>query len=516
MTFAEYNTDDNFKKPSNAMELVRLGKAENMTREGILNALSPLWKEDKKGNVKKALDYYFKDSETVTEEEPKEKQKTETPTAEPFKEEETAPTESQKFYSDATSIQDDAQNKEVEKNRKDMIDRWTNRLVNAQKMGEMQRSVDDHMVEQLPTSVWNRYKNGDFGEVGSKDAKQRFAYFVINGLGSALKAASNSFMSMAGRSPVFGDITSDYEKYQQTNLQQGLENRWNKYKTETANAMELARQGGMDEEGLENSIATISSNNRMQTAFNMMNEKQKAFTFQVLAEIGNNLGNMNDNKFVNTLFGMAAMGDSLDPKETAAMLVYRFGKDPSKVKTFINGLGFDVGDIKEIDGQVKAAGIGGTKNSAAVMKDGTVINPGLTMNDKEYEELAAQANKLSEQYYNGELTEEAFRKEYKKLEDVMKKHPIKGLSKNILSANDVIKKNNQSRLNELDSSLVELNFNVSSGAISPSDYKDQFDNLVENAKKWGATEKELKALEKKRLSTEKILKAVEKSNKKKK
>ena len=77
MTFAEYNTDENFNRPSNAMELVKLGFNEGKTREEIENSLSPLWKEDKKGNVKKALDTYFKPTE-----EPKivEEQKIETPT----------------------------------------------------------------------------------------------------------------------------------------------------------------------------------------------------------------------------------------------------------------------------------------------------------------------------------------------------------------------------------------------------------------------------------------------------
>ena len=69
MTFDEYNTDENFNKPSNAMELVRLGKEEGKTREEIANSLSPLWKEDKNGNIKKALDYHFNNNETAPKEE---------------------------------------------------------------------------------------------------------------------------------------------------------------------------------------------------------------------------------------------------------------------------------------------------------------------------------------------------------------------------------------------------------------------------------------------------------------
>ena len=65
MTFAEYNTDENFNRPSNAMELVKLGFNEGKTREEIENSLSPLWKEDKKGNVKKALDTYLNQQKSL-------------------------------------------------------------------------------------------------------------------------------------------------------------------------------------------------------------------------------------------------------------------------------------------------------------------------------------------------------------------------------------------------------------------------------------------------------------------
>ena len=98
----------------------------------------------------------------------------------------------------------------------------------------------------------------------------------------------------------------------------------------------------MSEEALTDSIATISSNNRLQSAFNQMNERQKVFALQVLGEIGDKMGNMNDAEFANTLMGMSAMGDSLDYKEAAGMLIYRFIKDPEKRNAALSELGFKV------------------------------------------------------------------------------------------------------------------------------------------------------------------------------
>ena len=71
MNFAEYNTDENFKGNSNADELVKLAFDEGKTRDEVETSLSPLWKEDKKGNVKKALDKYYTTAPKAKAEEPK-------------------------------------------------------------------------------------------------------------------------------------------------------------------------------------------------------------------------------------------------------------------------------------------------------------------------------------------------------------------------------------------------------------------------------------------------------------
>ena len=95
----------------------------------------------------------------------------------------------------------------------------------------------------------------------------------------------------------------------------------------------------------------------------------------------------------------------------------------------------------------------------------------------------------------------------------MKAHPIKGITSNIKSADKNIQEVNNLKLNELDDSFEELNKNAASGSYK--DYLEEYGNLISNAKKWGASEKMIKSLEKKKLTEDKYNKAIQKANKKK-
>jgi hypothetical protein len=248
----------------------------------------------------------------------------------------------QTFLDKNNAIANTQEDKEYARQDEELGKRWEARMKNIDKMSDSMKNIDDHLIDQLPTFMWRRYQNGEFGDVGSKDAKLRLAYFAINNVVSKLKMIANADAAARGQGTLFQNTESAYDQYQASNLAQGLENRWNKYKQETQSAMDLAKEGGMSEEKITDSIATISSNNRLQSAFNQMNERQKVFALQVLGEIGDKMGNMNDAQFANTLMGMSAMGDSLDYKEAAGMLIYRFIKDPEKRDEKLRELGYDV------------------------------------------------------------------------------------------------------------------------------------------------------------------------------
>jgi hypothetical protein len=410
---------------------------------------------------------------------------------------------------------------EYERQKEELFKRWKIRNANIDKMGDSMRKIDDKLIYQLPTFMWRRYQNGEFGEAGSTDAKLRLAYFAMNNVVSKLKTLANADAQYRGRGPVFQDTESAYDKYQKTNLEEGLSNRWNKYRQETQSAIDLAKQGGMSEESITDSIAAISSNNRLQSAFNQMNERQKVFALQVLGEIGDKMGNMNDTQFVNTLMGMSAMGDSLDVKEAAGMLVYRTIKDPKKRDEILNKMGLLTGGMG--GGLLGGLGdaLGGGKgetepNPETTLEDGTNVDAGKVMSKKELEKLRAEAKKLGDKLYNGEITEDEFRKDYKKLENVMSQHGIRNtVSGGIMSADNYIKQIHSNKLIELDEQLDAFNTQAQSGDLSTSDYNEKFEELKKEAIKYGATGDLLKALDKKKLSSEAILKSVEKNNKKK-
>jgi hypothetical protein len=248
----------------------------------------------------------------------------------------------------------------------------------------------------------------------------------------------------------------------------------------------------MTEEEAYDTVRTISRNQRLQTAFNMMNEKQKVYLMNVTKEIGDQIGSFDNEELINFLTGAAVSGDKLTWQEAAAIAVAKFG--PTAYKELKDGKG-------RIEGEDKTAGLGGGNKTK--LSDGTVINPGLTMNDAELKQIQDKANELSQKYFNGEITEEELRNDYGKLEAVMKNHPIKNAKDGgIVSVDNLIKQNKANKLNDLSMSFEELNTNAKN--MSKSDYEEQYADLKANALKWGATDKMLKSMEK---AKDKVLKS---------
>lgn len=427
MTFDEYNTDENFDNDKSSLdELVKLGLEEGKSSDEIKSSLSPKWQKSKKiGEFDNYVTKYSKPKEEPKTEGVKETVTEETaPEVEPLKEATSnLDVETKDFADKNNAISFNTEDEEYKRQEEELGKRWSARQKNIDKMAESMRSINDRMVEQIPTFATKRFIDGEFGDPKSTDAKLRLAHFLVNGVASKLRQASNIAMKTAGKAPMFDDTTSDYEKYQQSNFAKGMENRWKKYEAETQNAIDLAKQGGMSEETLTDSIATISSNNRLQSAFNQMNERQKVFALNVLGEIGGKLGNMNDEEFVNTLFGMSAMGQDLDYKEAAGMIVYRFVKDPEKRKELLSGMGFVNGN-----GIGGLLGGGNKEEKTISLSDGTEVkDSGTIMTSGEKKEIKDKAASLIADYKSGKISKDQFEKTYNELYGIMKEHKIAGI-----------------------------------------------------------------------------------------
>ncbi len=441
MTFAEYNTDENFDNDKSSLdELVKIGLSEGKTSDEIKTSLSPKWQNSKKiGEFDSYVSKYS--TPKVEEQKPTEEKVTEKviETTAPKKNETTSTIsgKDKDFIEQTSGIADTSEDAENARQKELETQRWNTTMDRMRKSGEAFKNIDDHMVEQLPTFMFKRYANGEFGDPKSSDAKLRLAHFMLNGVQTKLRQISNLAMTNAGKSPQFADTTSDWEKYQQTNLAQGMENRWNKYKADTQAAIDLAVKEGADEQELQSSVAKISSTNRLNTAFNMMNENQKVYTLRVLSKIGNEIGNMNNKDFVNTLIGFATSGDNLSWQEAAELLIARFGKDAMGAIKTAN----EDGATK--DAEETTAGFGGTVTKTK-LSDGTEITTtgklgGMT--DEDYTKLETKATDLIKKYYNGEISKETFEKDYGALYNMMKSHPIYNKKKSIKSVKDVYKEN---------------------------------------------------------------------------
>lgn len=529
-TFDTYNTDEAYKdKGTTAKGLVAAYKKDNPngTKEDFYSKLNKTWAQDKDGHVKNAVDEAFKVETPKTEEKVAE---TKTETTAPKTETSNISKSDKDFMNNQFAIIDEAKRKTINDALNEKTSAYKNTMDTLEKQGAAYKNIEDHYIEQLPTFMIKRYANGEFGDPKSSDAKLRLAHFMINGIQSKLKNASNAAAIAAGRSPMFADTTSDYEKLQQTNLEQGLENRWNKYKTETNNAMTILNNRGYKEEELTDALRTISQNQNLQTAFNMVDENKKTYMLEVITELGNKIGNMNDKGFVNLMLGMANSG-TVDPTQAAEMigiraggslaskynlfdengnidlsviknLVANFGKD--KAGSFLKEYGIDIDSLDYDMAGIGLGGSGGSNNPDSVIDEkktnSKLSNPtgnvkgykaldGNTYDFKTFESKAGKEkligliNDLDSRFYNGEINAETYRKYRQPLYEEAGRHTGIKASKteDALKANVTLK-------------LKDLNDATKKGKVTIADYRDATSKILEMANDVGMTEKEIEKL----------------------
>lgn len=462
MTFAEYNTDDNYAdKNSSLEELVRLGLSEGNTPETIKASLSPAWQKSKMINE---FDNYV--------------QKYSNPSNLP---ESNIQDRDKDYLDNTTAIANEIEDKERERQQLEKEERYNSLFDTFQKQGEAFGKIDDKMISMLPTFAIKRYKNGEFGDLSDPDekkkAKARLSYFIVDKFANALKGAANGANAALGRPAAFADTTSEYDKWQNSNLEKALENRWKKYNAETDAAIALATKQGVDEQDLQSAIAKISSSNRLQTAFNMMNEKQKVYTLKILAEIGDSIGNMNNKEFVNTFIGMITSGQDLDWKEAVELLGLRYGDDVIKN---LKGDGFPL----SADGNTVTAGFGGggkPKNwtTTYVDIDGNEVTFDKIENQDGKNKLRSMMDDLSTRYYNGQIDEATFKKYYEPLYDESRKHT--GTKSKSFDA--ILAENKKNKKTELEKEVKELNKKAKK--MSAGDYNTAFNAIAAKAKPFG-------------------------------
>ena len=518
MTFDEYNTDENFENDASSLEeLVKIGKSEGKSKDAIRNSLSPKWQKSSKLN--KFDEYYGEDAKT----EPKEEKP-----ADEFKEEEviskpssTLSNSEKKYINKQNEIADTAKKEMLEDIKNDSKGNWEENYNSMLKRADAYKNIDDHYFEGLPTFIFRRYQNGEFGDTGSTDAKLRMAYFMINGLGTSLSNASNVIKGRALEE-------SDYQKFQNSQMANALQNRWEKNKADTEGAIKAVEKEFGNEQDARLAAEQFTRDQKAATKWNMMSQAQKVYALQVTKEIGDMLGGMNTSELANFIAGSALVGDVNKEEIIAIGIAKLAANSPNILANLPDGniknmvMGMIGGNAQDV-----VAGFGGAggnitegedkpsrnlKNYKTINGDTVDFDMIFTKGNGGKEKLEQLTNELSEKYYNGEIDEKTFREYFTPLYEEGKKHA----SIKVFSPDNIIRDNNTRHLNELNTSFDELNNKAKSGAISTSDYDEQYDDIIANAKKWGASAKQIDSLKKNKLNSKQILKAVEKANKKKK
>lgn len=510
MTFAEYNTDTNFDNDKSSLdELVKIGLSEGKTSDEIKSSLSPKWQKSKK--IGEFDSYVSKYSTPKAEEQkPAEEKVTEKVIEETAPKKVTLDRQSQAYADKQSKTADSAEQEGLESIEKKSDYNWQKLYDSSLKRADAFKQIDDHMVEQLPTFMFRRYQNGEFGDPKGNDAKLRLAHFMINGVGTALSNMSHVIRKDGVQEQ------SDAEKYQQTNLEEGLRNRWNKYKADTEGAIKAVEKEYGNEQDARLAVEQFTRDHKANVKWNMMDQNQKVYALQVTKEIGSMLGGMDTSELANFIAGAALTGD-MSKDEVIAIGVAKLAANAPDILANL-----PEGNVKDIvfsmiggKGVPVTAGIGGgllggkdgeKEETGTTLEDGTKIDPGKAMSKKELEELRAEANKLGEKYYNGEITEDEFRKDYVKLENIMSQHGVRNaVSGGIMSADSYIKQIAKNKLTELSNSLYDLNDNAKN--YTKDEYLKKYNELKAQAVKWGISEKNLKSVEKEK---DKALKKVKK------
>jgi hypothetical protein len=124
--------------------------------------------------------------------------------------------------------------------------------------------------------------------------------------------------------------------------------------------------------------------------------------------------------------------------------------------------------------------------------------------------LKDKATELLQSYYDGKITPEQFEKDYTTLENYANSHGWRKLiSGGIISLKDAKNQAKNNKLVNLGKQFDALGDELKGGKITAEDYQTKIAELRDEAQKWGASVKEIAALDK---NSEK---AIKKANKKK-
>ena len=208
---------------------------------------------------------------------------------------------------------------------------WKQMTDTSAKVRNAYNDIDDKYIEQLPTFMFRRYQNGEFGDPKSGDAKLRLAHFMINGVGTALANASHIIRKDGVQEQ------SDYEKVQGTNLEQGLANRWKKNNAETEEVIKIANKEADNEQDARIYVEQLTRDNMLKSGWNAMDQNQKLYAINVSREIGKMIGDMNVEELSNFITAQALNGNLSEQQAVVVGIASLVSKTPELYEKLPDG-----------------------------------------------------------------------------------------------------------------------------------------------------------------------------------
>ena len=208
---------------------------------------------------------------------------------------------------------------------------WKQMTDTSAKVRNAYNNIDDKYIEQLPTFMFKRYQNGEFGDPKSGDAKLRLAHFMINGIGTALANASHIIKKDGVQEQ------SEYEKVQGTNLEQGLANRWRKNTAETEEVIKIANKEADNEQDARIYVEQLTRDNMLKSGWNAMDQNQKLYAINVSREIGKMIGDMNVEELSNFITAQALNGNLSEQQAVVVGLASLVSKTPELLQKMPEG-----------------------------------------------------------------------------------------------------------------------------------------------------------------------------------
>ena len=211
-------------------------------------------------------------------------------------------------YSDAQVFENVTDTLKKDENDYDEMNKITDKFY------EKSSNIDEFYKENLPKSIWNMYKNGEFnGDTGDKKkdkriAKERLGYLILNHLGNGLVNAS---LIARGASPT---QVSDLQKIRNEKLEGALE-RYNKKRDE--NMSTTLEQLGLNAEMLNKfnlDLDTLKNNKIFDEVSKSRDRKNFERTIKAYKVAGEYLDGLSEEQIRN--IGMAIMSlNSKDAKD---------------------------------------------------------------------------------------------------------------------------------------------------------------------------------------------------------